>query len=257
MEQRGEKDEGDEPGVERHRHNMRYTPPPLKRRRDIMGENITLRAADGHSLAAYKAAPQGSPRGGIVVIQEIFGVNGHIRSVCDGFAADGYLAVAPALFDRVQKGVDLGYGADDIAKGRELRGKIGWDGAMADSAAAIAEAAKAGAVGIVGYCYGGGVAWAAGCRLGGLAAAVSYYGGPWAELTGETPRCPNLLHFAARDQMIPVSLAEQMKASHPTIATHVYDADHGFNCDQRVHYDGFAATLARKRTLAFFTAVLG
>jgi carboxymethylenebutenolidase len=222
-----------------------------------MGEKIKLTAADGHTFSAYRADPGRKPAGGIVVIQEIFGVNGHIRSVCDGFAADGYVALAPAIFDRLQPGVDLGYGPDDLTAGRALRGKMNWDHVIADVTAAVAALKSAGRVGIVGYCYGGGVAYAAACRVNGLAASVGYYGGPWPEQAAMTPRCPTLLHFAAKDAMIPVALADDMKRRHPTLAVHVYDADHGFNCDQRSHYDAYAATLARRRTLAFFAACLG
>lgn len=222
-----------------------------------MGATIELKAKDGHRFAAYRAEPATAPRGGLVVIQEIFGVNQHMRNVCEGFAADGFVAVAPALFDRVERGIDIGYGADDIARGRAIRGKMNWDHVMADVAAAIAAVAGQGRAGIVGYCYGGGVAWVAACRLKGLSAAVGYYGGPWAEFAQEKPQCPTLLHFGAKDSMIPVSLAETMRAAHPAIATHVYDADHGFNCDQRANHDAFAAAVARRRTLAFFTATLG
>lgn len=222
-----------------------------------MGESLTLTARDGHGLGAYRAAPAGTPRGGVVVIQEIFGVNSHIRGVADGFAADGYLAIAPAIFDRLERNVDLGYGEADIAKGRELRGRMAWESCMVDVAAAVEAARAGGAVGMVGYCYGGGVVWMAGARIKGLAAAVGYYGGPWNEVKNEAPKCPSLLHFARKDTMIPVALADEMKAKHPAIAVHAYDADHGFNCDQRVHYNGYAATLARARTLAFFRAVLG
>ncbi|HLT76065.1 MAG TPA: dienelactone hydrolase family protein [Ferrovibrio sp.] len=221
-----------------------------------MGSMTTLTAADGHTLAAYITEPRGAAKGGLVVIQEIFGVNGHIRSVCDGFAADGYYCVAPALFDRVQPGVDLGYSSDDVAKGRDLRGRMNWADCMKDVTAAVTAATGAGRVGTVGYCYGGGVTWLAAAEIPGLSASVGYYGGPWAELADRAPRCPALLHFGARDAMIPVSLAVDLKAKHPTIACHVYEADHGFNCDQRVHYDAFAATLARRRTLAFFEALL-
>src|SRR6266849_2064460 len=139
-----------------------------------MGKMIDLTAADGHKLSAYRADPSAKPRGGIVVIQEIFGVNSHIKAVTDGFAADGYLAIAPSMFDRVQKNVDLGYSPDDIAKGREIRGKVTADMAMKDAQAAVNEAAKAGKVGIVGYCWGGFVAWMASAKVNGLVAAAPY-----------------------------------------------------------------------------------
>lgn len=221
-----------------------------------MGRMTSLTAADGHRYGAYIAEPSGRARGGIVVIQEIFGVNGHIRAVCDGFAADGYYCVAPALFDRVKRDVDLGYGPDDIAAGRDLRGKMNWDDCQKDVTTAVAAASSAGRVGTVGYCYGGGVTWLMAAAVPGLAASVGYYGGPWAELAARAPRCPAMLHFGALDKMIPVSLAEQLKGQHPFITTHVYDADHGFNCDQRATYDATAATIARRRTLAFFDAIL-
>lgn len=221
-----------------------------------MGNTSTLTAADGHHFSAYIAEPKSVAKGGLVVIQEIFGVNGHIRSVCDGFSADGYYCVAPALFDRLQPGVDLGYSSEDVAKGRELRDRMNWTHCMKDVTAAVVAASGAGRVGTVGYCYGGGVTWLAAAEVPGLSASVGYYGGPWAELADRAPRCPALLHFGARDAMIPISLAVDMKARHPAITCHVYEADHGFNCDQRVHYDGYAATLARRRTLAFFEALL-
>lgn len=221
-----------------------------------MGAMTSLTAADGHRLAAYIAEPKGAPKGGVVVIQEIFGVNGHIKAVTDGFAADGYLAVAPALFDRVQPNVDLGYSPDDIAKGRDIRGKMVWDTVLQDCAVALALASRAGRVGTTGYCFGGGVTWKMATSLPGLAASVGYYGGPWGELKAEAPKAPCLLHFGALDKMIPTSLADEMKALHPSITTHVYDADHGFNCDQRTTYDATAAVIARRRTLAFFEALL-
>lgn len=221
-----------------------------------MGAMTSLTAADGHRLTAYIAEPKGAPKGGVVVIQEIFGVNGHIKAVTDGYAADGYYAVAPALFDRVQANVDLGYSAEDVAAGREIRGKMAWDTVMKDVAVAFALTSKAGRVGAVGYCYGGGVTWKMATALPGLAASVGYYGGPWGELKDETPKAPCLLHFGALDKMIPTSLAEEMKAKHPGITTHIYDADHGFNCDQRATYNATAAVIARRRTLAFFEALL-
>src|SRR5581483_6387641 len=142
-----------------------------------MGEMVTLTAEDGHQLSAYRALPAGPPRGGLVVVQEIFGVNAHIRAVCDGFAADGYLALAPAAFDRVERGVSLHYAQADIERGRELRAKVGWDQMVTDVRAAVralqAEGLK---VGVVGYCMGGSLAWLAATRIDGLAAAVGYYG---------------------------------------------------------------------------------
>ncbi|HYB57753.1 MAG TPA: dienelactone hydrolase family protein, partial [Alphaproteobacteria bacterium] len=155
-----------------------------------MGKALTLTASDGHKLSAYRADPAGKPKGGLVVIQEIFGVNSHIREVCDGFAKDGYAALAPALFDRAQRGVDLGYTAPEIEAGRALRGKIGWDAVLKDVAAAIKAVSDAGKVGIVGYCWGGSVAWRAATQLSGLSGAVGYYGGQIAEFKDEKPKVP-------------------------------------------------------------------
>jgi carboxymethylenebutenolidase len=221
-----------------------------------MGTATNLTAADGHRFSAYIAEPKGSPKGGVVVIQEIFGVNSHIKAVSDGFAADGYYVVAPAIFDRVERNVDLGYSPDDIVRGRDIRGKMVWDTVIMDVTVAMAAASTAGRVGTVGYCYGGGVTWKMATSIPGLAASVGYYGGPWGELKDEMPKAPCLLHFGALDKMIPTSLADEMKTRHPAITAHVYDADHGFNCDQRATYNATAAVIARRRTLAFFDALL-
>jgi carboxymethylenebutenolidase len=213
---------------------------------------MQLTASDGHALAAYRAEPTGAPRGAIVVIQEIFGVNHHIRAVADGFARDGYLAIAPAMFDRVQRGVELDYTPDGVREGRELRSKIDLDAAMRDVAAAVAAAAPAGSVGIVGYCWGGTIAWIAAARVEGLTCAVSYYGGGVLDHASLEPRCSVQAHFGKRDQMIPVADVGKLTAD-----IHIYDADHGFNCDERGSYDAIAAKLARERTLAFFRAHVG
>ena len=222
-----------------------------------MGSMIELVASDGIRVSAYRAEPQGSPRGGLVVAQEIFGVNSHIRAVCDGFAADGYLVVAPALFDRVRPGVDLGYTPDAIAIGRELKDGSTIDLALADVAAAQALAAGAGKTGIVGYCWGGYVAWMATARVSGFACAVAYYGGGMIEAIGEQPRCPVLMHFGEQDQGIPVAGVERLRAAHPAQQVFLYPANHGFNCDQRGSYAAAAAALARQRTLEFFRKHLG
>ena len=222
-----------------------------------MGAMLQLTAADGHRLAAYRAEPAGAPRGGLVVIQEIFGVNDHIRAVVDGFAADGYLAVAPALFDRVERSIDLGYTAETVARGRELKAKVATDDAMADVAAALAEGGRAGKVGIVGYCWGGFVVWMAAARVPGLAAAISYYGGGVLESAGERPRCPVMLHFGERDSISPPERIREFAAAHPDQTVHVYPADHGFNCDPRGSYDPPSAALARERTIDFLRRHVG
>ena len=222
-----------------------------------MGQMIELAAADGFTLSAYRADPVGGPRGGLVVAQEIFGVNGHIRSVCDGFAADGYVAMAPALFDRYERGLDIGYTPDDIARGRELKGRAQIDAAMQDVAAARDAVASAGKVAVIGYCWGGFVAWMAASRLDGFACAIPYYGGGMLDAIGERPRCPVLAHFGERDAMIPVNGVRKFAAAHPEAQVHIYAADHGFNCDQRASYDAAAAKLARERTIEFLRRHVG
>lgn len=218
---------------------------------------IELTALDGHSVTAYRAEPTGTPRGGIVVVQEIFGVNSHIRAVADGFAADGYLAIAPAIFDRVERGVDLGYTPETIAKGRELKAKISIDEAMADVAAAAEAVAGAGKVGAVGYCWGGFVVWMAAANVAGLACAVSYYGGGVLDHAEVRSRCPVMCHFGEKDAMIPADRVKQLATAHPAHEVFLYDADHGFNCEQRGSYDAVAAKLARERTLRWFRQHVG
>ena len=191
-----------------------------------------------------------------MVVQEIFGVNRHIRAVTEGFARDGYLAVAPALFDRRERGLALGYEAEDVARGRELKGAISWEAAAQDTAAAIAAVEQAGKVGVVGYCWGGSIAWLAACRLP-VAAAVGYYGGQVRELSGETPRCPVMLHFGEQDTAIPLEDVEAVRSRHPEVPIHLYPAGHGFNCDLRGSYHAESAALARARSLTFLAEHLG
>jgi len=217
-----------------------------------MGQMIELKTKDRQTISAYRAEPPGKPRGGLVVIQEIWGVNSHIRNVADGYAADGYLAIAPALFDRVERGVvmDL-YNPETMQKGFGFMQKVDTDNALLDVRAAVEAASAAGKVGVVGFCFGGKVAWLAASRLEGIAASVPYYGGGIPDLSSEQPKCPVMLHFGERDQHIPVASVEQFKKAHPELPVHIYQADHGFNCDQRGSYDAAAAKLARERTLAF------
>jgi carboxymethylenebutenolidase len=223
-----------------------------------MGEMLTLTAEDGHQLAAYRAEPSGPPRGGLVIIQEIFGVNRHIQRVTDGYAADGYLALAPALFDRVERGVVLGYTPADIQQGRELRSKISTDDAVRDVLAAARELARSVAkVGVVGYCWGGTLAWLAATRIEEATAAVGYYGGGIADAVGERPACPVLLHFGETDASIPKEHYQTVRRQHPSVPVHVYPAGHGFNCDERASYDAPSAQLARERTLTFLRQHLG
>ncbi|MEW5863932.1 MAG: dienelactone hydrolase family protein [Pseudomonadota bacterium] len=223
-----------------------------------MGRMIELKASDGHALGAWLAEPAGKPRGGVVVIQEIFGVNRHIRSVADGYAADGYRVVAPALFDRIRRGYETGYSQPEIQASIELMQKLDWKQTLLDVEAAIAEAARAGNVGIVGYCFGGTVTWVAAARLAGLACAVCYYGGGMPNFIGEKPKCPVLCHFGELDQSPSPEQARAIVKAHPEITAHFYaGAGHGFNCDQRASYHAEAAQLARARTLEFFRKHIG
>ena len=222
-----------------------------------MGTTLELTAADGHRFAAYRADPPGKPRGGIVVVQEIFGVNSHIRGVADGFAADGYLAIAPALFDRVERGIDIGYSQPEIERGRALMQKMSMDDALKDVTAALKAIASAGKIGIVGYCWGGTVAWVSAAKLDGLACSAPYYGGGILANKDLKPRCPVMLHFGETDHAIPIGDVRAWLAARPELAAHIYGAGHGFNCDQRGSYHAESAKLARERTLEFFRKQIG
>lgn len=223
-----------------------------------MPEHITLTAEDGFKLAAYKATPAGAPRGGIVVIQEIFGVNQHMRKVTDGFAADGYAAVSPAVFDRAEKGFETGYTQADIDRGRATRGKCDETQLVMDVRAAVQHLAGQGLkVGVVGYCMGGTFAWLAATRIKGVAAAVGYYGGGIYATVGEKPLCPTILHFGETDASIPKEHYEAVMKAHPNVPSYVYPAGHGFNCDERGSWHAESAKLARERTIAFFRQHVG
>jgi carboxymethylenebutenolidase len=228
-----------------------------------MSETITLKAADGHSFPAYVAKPAGKAKGGVVVLQEIFGVNAHIRAVADGYAAAGYFVVAPATFSRIGKGdVQLGYAESDMKEGFGYKGAVEAlpaPGVMADIQAAVDHAAQAGKVGIVGYCWGGLLTWRSAAQVKGLSAAAPYYGGGMTmpEEIARQPRVPVLAHFGEQDHWIPLDTVEAFKKAHPGVAVHVYPAHHGFNCDHRGSYDEASAKLARERTLAFFAQHIG
>ncbi|MFV8819358.1 dienelactone hydrolase family protein [Haliea sp. E17] len=216
---------------------------------------ITLKAADGFEFSAYEAQPEGAAKGAIVVIQEVFGVNSHIRSVVDGYASEGYYAVAPAIFDRVEAGVELGYQADDMQRGIDLAfNQLDMPTTLGDLQTAIDHAASHGKVGVVGYCFGGLLTWLCACNLNGVAAASAYYGGGIPDQAAQTPKCPIILHFGDKDSFIPMESVAAFKAKHPDLDSFVYAADHGFNCDQRGSYDAEAAKLALQRTLALFSA---
>jgi len=217
----------------------------------VTEQDIHLKAADGHQLGAFVAEPDSRARGSIVVLQEIFGVTAHIREVARQFAAQGYLAIAPALFDRVEAGAVLGY--DEMARGRSIMEQLSLEQTITDVAAATEHGRHTGAVGVVGYCWGGGIADLAACRLE-LAAAVSYYGGRTAGWLNEQPRCPVMYHFGGQDPLIPPELVEQIRAGRPAGIFHLYpDAGHGFNCTDRSHYHPASAALAQQRTLDFLT----
>ncbi|MBV8764645.1 MAG: dienelactone hydrolase family protein [Hyphomicrobiales bacterium] len=217
-----------------------------------MGETLKLTAKDGATISAYKASPSGKPKGAMVVLQEIFGVNHHIRSVTDRYAAQGYVSIAPALFDRVGKGIELAYTQDDVTKGADIRSKTKLDATLADIEAAVKAVASAGPVGVVGYCWGGTLAYASACRLSGIKAAVGYYGGGIAAMLDEKPKVPVMLHFGEKDKHISMDDVNKIKKAFPSMPVYVYDADHGFNCDERGSHDKPSADLALKRTLAFF-----
>lgn len=222
-----------------------------------MGQFIDLTAKDGFTFPAYVAEPKGTPKGAVVVLQEIFGVNSHIRSVADGYAAEGYLAVAPATFQRIQPGVELGYSDEDMKAGSALKADaeaLPKPGVLQDIQAAVEYAARAGKVGIVGYCYGGLLTWRAAAKVSGLSAAAPYYGGGMTTPAESAlaPQMPVLAHFGDNDHWIPLDTVDAFKKAHPDVEVHVYACGHGFNCEQRGSYNAEAAKLAKERTLAFF-----
>jgi carboxymethylenebutenolidase len=227
-----------------------------------MGQFVNLTAGDGFVCPAYVASPSGAPKGGLVVLQEIFGVNSHIRAVADGYAAEGYFVVAPSTFHRVQAGVELGYTEADMGAGMGLKTAVEAlpaPGVLADIQAAVNHAAQGGKVGILGYCWGGLLTWRAACTLNGLTAAAPFYGGGMttaAEVARE-PKVPVMAHFAEQDHWIPLDGVQAFQEKHPAVTVHLYPAHHGFNCDQRGSWDEPSATLARERTLSFFAQHLG
>jgi carboxymethylenebutenolidase len=217
-----------------------------------LGKQFTLTAADKHSLGAYRADPKGAPKGGMVVIQEIFGVNKNIRAMCDRFAEMGYAAVAPAVFDRFSRNFESGYSADEIAHARSLLGNLNWDHMMADISAAAAELKGAGPVGIVGYCMGGTASFLAAARVPGLKAAVCYYGGMIGKFGDEKAKCPLQMHFGDKDESIPMNVVDEIKKKQPQAEVYVYaDAPHAFCNDDRPSFRQDACAQAWKRTQEF------
>jgi carboxymethylenebutenolidase len=232
--------------------NAGATPFTAAREDRIMGKPLTLTAADSHKLGAYRADPAGKPKGGVVVIQEIFGVNHHIRAVCDRVAEAGYVALAPALFDRTVRDFQSGYTPDEIAKARKFVEAPDWDAMLRDTDAALKEIKSAGPTAIMGFCMGGTIAFLAACRLSGLSAAVCYYGGGIGRFADEKPKCPTEMHFGRKDAHIPMTTVDDIKKKRPEAEIYVYDeADHGFYCDERGSYHGDSAKIAWGRSLAF------
>jgi carboxymethylenebutenolidase len=226
--------------------------------KDIMGKTIELTATDGHRFSAYVAEPSGKAKGALVLVMEIFGVNSHIRQVADGYAADGYLVVAPAFFDRVQRGLEIGYTQPDIEIGRGIMQKMKFEDALRDVEAALKHASSAGKVGIIGYCWGGSVSFKSACNVNGLACAVSYYGGAIPSMINEKPKCPVMFHWGETDASIPLEKAKEVAAAHKDQIHHFYPgAGHGFNCDQRGSFNAESAQLARGRTLEFLKKHIG
>ncbi|UFZ02287.1 dienelactone hydrolase family protein [Bradyrhizobium ontarionense] len=218
-----------------------------------MGQDIKLTASDGFQLGAYRADPTATAKGALVVIQEIFGVNHHIRSICDRLAAAGYVAIAPAIFDRVEPNFTSGYSPDEIAVARKFVANPDWAAMLRDTQAAIDAVKDAGPVGIIGFCLGGSIAYAAATKLTGLKAAVGYYGGAVVRFAEDKPAVPTQLHFGEKDAGIPLTDVETIKAKRPDVEIFIYPgAQHGFGCDERASYDKPSADLAWTRSLAFF-----
>lgn len=225
-----------------------------------MGKMITLKASDGHQLDAYRADPAGKPKGCMIVIQEIFGVNDHIKSVADRVAANGYLAVAPCMQDRAQKGFEVGYTPADIEKGREMRGKVKNEDSIKDLQATFdyLKEQNAGKIGCMGYCWGGSLAWLAAAHIDGLAVAISYYGGDVANNTDLKAKCPVMFHFGAKDMSIPMDKVELVKTKLSQHPTYVYmDAGHGFSCDARGSFHKESHELAMSRSKEYVAKYVG
>ena len=217
----------------------------------IMGQTISLTTTDGHNLDAYKAEPTGAPKGALVVIQEIFGINGQIRSTVDHFANQGYVAIAPALFDRIEKGIELSYNEDDFATGRETRQKITDDWITSDISAAVQEVSSTGNVSVIGFCFVGYATYIAACTVDGLSAAMPFYGGGIAAKVGEMqPKCPTQFHFGDNDAAIPLDDLQKIKDALQDSPLYVYDdSGHGFTCDDRDSYNAGATQRSYARAL--------
>lgn len=215
----------------------------------VMDESIRATASDGHEFDIYLAQSKGSPRGGIVLIQEIFGVNNHIKSVAEKFASSGYLVGAPSLFDRVKPDIQLGHNIEDVTRGKELIEILGNERPLIDIEATLSIVRSAGNVAVVGYCWGGTLAWLSACQVDGFNAAVSYYGGGIGELTSMQPECPSIFHFGEQDHGIPITEINSLKQAHPECPIYIYPAGHGFNCEQRDSFHLTSSKIAFERTI--------
>ncbi|MDB5946477.1 MAG: dienelactone hydrolase family protein [Ramlibacter sp.] len=219
---------------------------------------IDITAADGYRFACWQARPAGTPRGAVVVLQEIFGVNAHIRSVCGRLAEAGYDAYAPALFDRLQRGFTSGYTKDEVGAALALLPKVDWDAMVADTLATVEHARQDGKpVAVMGFCLGASVAYLAAQRAPGIAAVVGYYGGKIAEHLDRAPQSPTLLHYGETDHTIPLASVERIRAARPECEVHIYPAGHGFNCDARASFEPRSAALAWERSMQWLATHLG
>ena len=224
-----------------------------------MGSAVILTASDGHTLDARQAFPAGPILGGVVIVQEIFGVNHHVRALVDQYASLGYAAIAPAIFDRARRGVDLGYTPEGTQEGRALRAQIGWDAPLLDIEAAVRSVRSftGRAPVVVGFCWGGSLAWLMACRSAEVAGSIGYYGAQITQFLGERPRVPVLLHFGERDPLIASADVEAIRRAHPEAEIFTYPAGHGFNCSDRPDHDPASAALALERSLGFLVRHLG
>jgi len=218
-----------------------------------VGQQIKLTASDNFQLGGYRADPAGAPEAAVVVIQEIFGVNHHIRAVCDRLAGEGYVAIAPAIFDRIEPDFQCGYSSDEVATARQFIANPDWAAMLRDTQAAIDAVKNVGPVGIIGFCLGGSIAYAAATKLSGLSAAIGYYGGVIVRFADDQPQVPTQLHFGEKDAGIPLADVETIRTKRPDVEIHVYPgAQHGFHCDERASYDKASADIAWPRSMAFF-----
>ena len=218
-----------------------------------MGKHFSLVSSDSFKLGAYRADPAGPAKGGVVLIQEIFGVNHHIRAVCDRLADAGYVVIAPSIFDRIEPHFQSGYSADEVAVARKFVANPDWAAMLLDTQAAIDAVKNVGPVGIIGFCLGGSIAYAAATKLKGLSAAIGYYGGAVVRFADDKPKVPTQLHFGEQDHGIPLTDVDTIKAKRAEVEVYVYPgAQHGFHCDERASYDKASADIAWPRSLEFF-----